>query len=428
MASGDALMGSWILQQIIERGSRWAGAILAMAAQISGYTNTAIAIVLLWIAAVFVVIPAWHHARVWYRQRKEMGRSVRIAPLIVGGIGGIFIFGLFDLGQVAWQFYHPSEDLGLREQLDKANQEITRLRAIQVPRVATADQTPKSIDAKAAPNIRLANNPSILKLFEGEHLHEVMALLTTGQLAAWGRSSFSSRSRDLTPINSALWKIYHFASFPKNIDGTTPQTYLTDTTYNRSSAMYYDLYLSSEQMKSVLAKNNTGIKLSEVIFIFDTSEEPIIWRSPFITYGGTNEPNVYMANGFSVSGINESDKEVALEKAQIISGITGKALDLKVEIMGLGGRVSGLSITEINPVPPKAEIRLAAQFSKDGISEKKFLDEWGKLFLSITYGGKEQRYQFNESVIHDLLNQWGTRQMDQTARPRITPRADDVGK
>jgi hypothetical protein len=294
----------------------------------------------------------------------------------------------------------------------------------EIPNKGT--EKPNQRSTALFPDLRLANNPSILKLFNDGHQHEIMALLMTGQITTWARSTIFAQDEprpSLQPVGVYVWEKYRLTYFPKNIDGTVLQTYLASNQNN----LYYDIYFSSDQIKSILDGKKTGIALDEIKFVFDTSEEPMLWKSPFISYSGTNVPDTYVADAFRMIGTNIGGREITIQKAQIISSITSQILNLKVELTDLG-KTTQRDITEINALPPKADIELSAWFSKDGISEQKFLSDWGKFVFSVMYDGKERRYLFDEHVVHDLLNQWGNRQSNLSARPRITPRTTDDDK
>jgi len=97
-------------QFIVEKGIGIAGGVVAMAAQLGGYTNVAIALALLGIAAFFFVAPICHHAHAWHKRRQESGlRSVDPSYLLIVGLSGIIVFAAIALAGVFWQFSRGPE-------------------------------------------------------------------------------------------------------------------------------------------------------------------------------------------------------------------------------------------------------------------------------------------------------------------------------
>lgn len=89
---------------IIERGLGIAGGALALAAQMSGYTNTAIALGLIGVALFFGLAPICHHCRQLHLSRKDAGsRTVEPWHLQVIGLAGVIAFAAIALGGVLWQ-------------------------------------------------------------------------------------------------------------------------------------------------------------------------------------------------------------------------------------------------------------------------------------------------------------------------------------
>jgi hypothetical protein len=80
--------------------------LLALAAQISGYTNVWVAVGLAGFATLFAFVPCWHQASRWHRQRLSRGkRSLEPSHLIWAGAVGAIISIAMMLGGVVWQEY-----------------------------------------------------------------------------------------------------------------------------------------------------------------------------------------------------------------------------------------------------------------------------------------------------------------------------------
>ena len=88
---------------VVERGPAAGLWLLAMAAQVSGFNNVALALALIGFAAFFFVAPACHHAHAWRKQRIEAGkRTVTPFYLIAVGLGGIAVFAVLAFAGVLW--------------------------------------------------------------------------------------------------------------------------------------------------------------------------------------------------------------------------------------------------------------------------------------------------------------------------------------
>lgn len=89
---------------IVQKGVGIAWGILAMAAQLAGYTNVAIALALVAVAAFFFVAPIWHHGHAWHRNRLDRGlRSVEASHLMMVALSGIIVFSAVALGALIWR-------------------------------------------------------------------------------------------------------------------------------------------------------------------------------------------------------------------------------------------------------------------------------------------------------------------------------------
>jgi len=90
---------------------RWAAVfyILALAVQMSGYTNGWVALTLACIATGIAAVPSWHHVQQWHLQRLVAGeRSLEPWHLILVGFIGTAAFLAITIGGVAWQFSRPN--------------------------------------------------------------------------------------------------------------------------------------------------------------------------------------------------------------------------------------------------------------------------------------------------------------------------------
>jgi hypothetical protein len=98
-------------------------------------------------------------------------------------------------------------------------------------------------------------------------------------------------------------------------------------------------------------------------------------------------------------GTNLSNKEVDLDDAYFVSGITGARVHLKVQVTD-----KDVAIDEINPVPPKAAVGLYMELSPPkGLTAEDFLKQWGPFSFVVTYGGKTQRIDFTREQTVQLV-------------------------
>jgi hypothetical protein len=92
-----------------ERGPAIAVWLVALAAQISGFTSVAIALGLIGLAAFFLIAPTSHHVRAWHRRRviAAGGQKVLSLPQIflLIGLVGTWLFVTVGLSAAAWMIW-----------------------------------------------------------------------------------------------------------------------------------------------------------------------------------------------------------------------------------------------------------------------------------------------------------------------------------
>jgi hypothetical protein len=101
--------------------------------------------------------------------------------------------------------------------------------------------------AETFPNVRVADTPAVIELFEGRERSKLVGLLASEKLTAWARIS-ASISSDLLPLEGKIWSTHSFRFHPKNADeGSINQTFLRiQGTYNST---HYDVCLNYAQLK-----------------------------------------------------------------------------------------------------------------------------------------------------------------------------------
>jgi hypothetical protein len=98
------------------------------------------------------------------------------------------------------------------------------------------------------PDVRVADNPSIIGLFSGSDRAKLLSLLSEGVIYSWIRPS--KGSTDFVRWKGAEWRNYSFSFLPKAPSpGTINQTFIKPKSYMMDD--FFDLCLNSKQLKRV---------------------------------------------------------------------------------------------------------------------------------------------------------------------------------
>jgi hypothetical protein len=146
------------------------------------------------------------------------------------------------------------------------------------------------------------------------------------------------------------------------------------------------------------------------------SGEPIEWR-PSFSQTMNMDGSSYSACSIIFSGKNASSREISLEEAYLVSGVTGNIVPIMVNVGKLTGYIELVPVTDINPVPPEAEIELVYEL-RPYLAEQDFMRLWGMVSLVVKYGGVEHRRTFDDETIARLF----PRVQHVPPRPRVTKR------
>jgi hypothetical protein len=119
---------------------------------------------------------------------------------------------------------------------------------LQVNREEVLQRWPGEPDdiADSYPNVRVADSPAVIELFEGSARAKLLGLLAAGKIASWARAS-SGKSRDLIKLEGVMWSTHSFAFLPKDGDGRINQTFLQYRDYSS----HYDVCMNYAQLKRV---------------------------------------------------------------------------------------------------------------------------------------------------------------------------------
>lgn len=130
---------------------------------------------------------------------------------------------------------------------------------------------------------------------------------------------------------------------------------------------------------------------------------PLKWFSNLEMEGGP--PLGRPVFSLTFHGGNASQKEVSLKKANIVSAVNGKKIDLEIIAQDDAGKSELTSIGSINLIPPGAPIRLVAKFGEPdpnapgkilGLDAKTFLETWRQFYFNVEDDAKSYRLPYNE--------------------------------
>jgi hypothetical protein len=116
----------------------------------------------------------------------------------------------------------------------------------------------------------------------------------------------------------------------------------------------------------------------------------------------------------TINGRNNSDTEVAVTDAYLVSAVTGEKRAVKVNSdKGL------VDVSAINPVPPDARLPLWVDFDEanGGMPEITFLEKWTPLDVVISFDGKVSRHRFRQKLFIDTFESLRPKPKNE---PRIT--------
>jgi hypothetical protein len=102
--------------------------------------------------------------------------------------------------------------------------------------------------AEHYPNVRVADSPATLELFNGPERPKLISLLNAEKIFAWAAIS-SSVSVDLVKLEGKIWNTHSFRFDPKRGDGAINQTFLRPR--GTINSTHYDVFFNYAQLKRV---------------------------------------------------------------------------------------------------------------------------------------------------------------------------------
>lgn len=103
--------------------------------------------------------------------------------------------------------------------------------------------------AESIPNVRVADCPSVVHLFESKEKDKLVPLLEAERLTAWARPM---RVGETPPVkvSGGIWRT-HFLLFCPKTAGQFEQNQTFIKTNARQETVYFDLYLNEAQLQRV---------------------------------------------------------------------------------------------------------------------------------------------------------------------------------
>jgi hypothetical protein len=144
-----------------------------------------------------------------------------------------------------------------------------RSRSPRLPPAMPATVSPTI--AEAIPDLRVADDPSVIALFEGQERDKLFPLLEAEKILAWARPmKGGAPGEELPPtkISGAAWKSHFFLFLPR-VPGQFERAQTFVKTKARQETIYYDLYINRAQMKRAWPDRD----FSEYISLEDAARE-----------------------------------------------------------------------------------------------------------------------------------------------------------
>jgi len=104
--------------------------------------------------------------------------------------------------------------------------------------------------AEGIPNLRVADSPDALALFDAHEVDKTIPLLEAGKLKAWARRMGGLGEAPLLKLDGLIWQS-HFLLFLPKVDGQWPRNQTFIKTNARQESTHYDLFLNLEQIQKI---------------------------------------------------------------------------------------------------------------------------------------------------------------------------------
>jgi hypothetical protein len=147
---------------------------------------------------------------------------------------------------------------------------------------------------------------------------------------------------------------------------------------------------------------------------------PLAWSKSLGLQFGVSPDGVPFAHSVYMYAINKGVKEVKLNDAYIISGLTSDRIQMTV------GEFERLQPSQINPIPPEAKVELRGRFNGEtGLSAPDFITRWSKITFVAQYD--DQEYRSPAFDLADEARKVVQQHLPKPPVPSVTKRGDIPG-
>lgn len=151
----------------------------------------------------------------------------------------------------------------------------------------------------------------------------------------------------------------------------------------------------------------------------------IVWEFGGFLGGNWREGEAAFVSHFQVNGVNKKRSSLIINDAYIQSLLTFEIIPVKFKTD------KGYSLaSDINPIPSKVRVYAQALFynpnklnnsEREGLSEDKFISDWGKFIFSVGYAKKSFKRTFKQ---HQIEKQIARIKPSREPKPRVTQRVE----
>jgi hypothetical protein len=150
------------------------------------------------------------------------------------------------------------------------------------------------------PDLRVADSPAALKLFDGTDGDKLLPLLEAEKIIAWARRIGGNPGDEPAPLKvpGTVWRDHYFKFNPRpDGPGRINQTFIK--TRSRDELVYYDVFLNSAQIRRVWPKFEQPLAASDDTSTFPAAlYVPGTWmQTPMLVEHGVIHINIDMING-----------------------------------------------------------------------------------------------------------------------------------
>jgi hypothetical protein len=102
---------------------------------------------------------------------------------------------------------------------------------------------------KHIPDVRVADTPTAIDLFQGKDRDRLLPLLEAERLQGWARPMRTMGEPALTKLPGSIWKTHHLVFLPREDFSMRNQTFVKDIRTQQTA--YYDVYLNRSEIEDL---------------------------------------------------------------------------------------------------------------------------------------------------------------------------------